>query len=428
MATQTDTPETLAERLVSWTIQGTWLFWLVGGLYIVGPALGWTLAGIAAWRVYERIGPAPGDASPLGASVVLVWIVGMLAMLVALVAGHALNGLGAAQTLKSAIGWAKGWALLAVYPAAAFYLDIRPQVLYRAICRLGGQTLWLLPIFLIAPFLGLPQTLYVSPLKIFGGSSSEFFAVVLYTIDPDAGIMRWQFFAPWSPAAGMVAVVHVLLALEESSARWRWVGVAAGLAIAIMSESRLALVALALAWPASHILARARHPAFWFVGGAGALTLGLFSQTVFGLLQELNDRFRGARPASSRVRATLGRIAIDRWQNEAMWFGHGVVERGPHLVEYMPIGSHHSWYGLLFVKGLVGLVALAVPLAYSLAVCLWLALRGPLGRVALAMLLVILMYSFGENLEVLGYLFWPALVAVGIAARRGAGSSRVVAE
>ena len=34
--------------------------------------------------------------------------------------------------------------------------------------------------------------------------------------------------------------------------------------------------------------------------------------------------------------------------------GTRIVERGPHLVEFMPIGSHHTWYSLLFVKGSSG--------------------------------------------------------------------------
>ena len=43
------------------------------------------------------------------------------------------------------------------------------------------------------------------------------------------------------------------------------------------------------------------------------------------------------------IAGTKGRIEID-----AFWFGHGTVAPGPHLVEYMPIGSHHTWFGLLF--------------------------------------------------------------------------------
>jgi hypothetical protein len=133
--------------------------------------------------------------------------------------------------------------------------------------------------------------------------------------------------------------------------------------------------------------------------------------------QKAQADFAGARADSTRVRETLGRIAIERWQSEAYWFGHGVVERGPHLVEYMPIGSHHSWYGLLFVKGLVGLLALAIPLFVSLALCFRAAMLSPIGRTGLSMVLVYILYSFGENLEVLTYLCWPALVIMGIALR-----------
>jgi hypothetical protein len=140
--------------------------------------------------------------------------------------------------------------------------------------------------------------------------------------------------------------------------------------------------------------------------------------------EQAQSEFAGARAESSRVRAALGRIAVDRWQNEAYWFGHGVVEKGPHLVEYMPIGSHHSWYGLLFVKGLAGAIALAVPMFWTLAGCIVLATRSRLGQTALAMILVYWLYSFGENLEVLTYITWPALLVIGIAFRQersGAG-------
>jgi hypothetical protein len=82
-------------------------------------------------------------------------------------------------------------------------------------------------------------------------------------------------------------------------------------------------------------------------------------------------KFKEARAESTRVRQTLKEIAGYRWKTEAPIWGHGVVEPGPHLVEYMPIGSHHTWYGLLFVKGIVGLFALAVPMALSFLVLLF---------------------------------------------------------
>ncbi len=414
MAASTDPEPPAAERLIAGTIGATWALWLVGGLYLAGPVLGWILALLVARGYYlapvlpawQRPGRLPGA--------VLAWLAGMAAMLMILFIGHANFSLGTGQTIKSAVGWAKGWALLALFVLAGFALPIRIETLARAVCRLGRQSWLLLPLFLIAPYIGLPGKLWVSPLKILGGSGDEFFAAILYTIEPGAGTPRWQFFAPWSPAAGMVAVVHLLIALREPDRRWRWTGVSAGLMMAILSQSRLALVALALILPAVWLVGRLRQPILWFGGALATLGAGLAGPQLLALVSGLVDRFSSARADSSRVRATLGRIAMERWQNEAWWFGHGIVQRGPHLVEYMPIGSHHSWYGLLFVKGFAGLVALALPMLWSLVALLRAAVAGPAGRTGLAMILLLWLYSFGENLEVLAYLAWPALVAIGI--------------
>ena len=127
--------------------------------------------------------------------------------------------------------------------------------------------------------------------------------------------------------------------------------------------------------------------------------------------------FRAARADSTRVREALARMAIDRWSSDAPVWGHGIVERGPHLVEFMPIGSHHSWFGLLFVKGIVGALALAIPLIYSLVELVWWSGRLVAARTGLAMVLLLLLYTFGENLEILAYLIWPALIVIGIAHR-----------
>ncbi len=142
--------------------------------------------------------------------------------------------------------------------------------------------------------------------------------------------------------------------------------------------------------------------------------LGMLATSLLALLGDLVETFKSARSESTRVRAALARIAIERWQTEAPVWGHGIVERGPHLVEFMPIGSHHTWYGLLFVKGAVGFVALALPLAWSFIELLVRAQGSPLARAGLAMVLILFLYTFGENLEILAYLFWPALILLGL--------------
>ncbi len=408
MAAPAHHPQTVAERIVAGTIAATWLLWLIGGLYIAGPVIGWVLAMLVFGELY--LGRKPAGAIPI---VIWLWLAAMSAMLIILWIGHANFALGSGQTIKSSIGWAKGWALMALFPLAGAVLDIRMEVIARAVCRLGMWTLVLLPLFIAAPFIGLPETLWVSPLKAVGGPGPEYFATILYTIEPGAGTPRWQFFAPWSPAAGMVAVIYIFLAAQERNLVWRLVGIAGFLIVALLSQSRLALVALALIVPAIWAAARIDRGSTWLLAAPVFLLVGLFGIELLAFVDQLMNDFSSARADSSRVRAALGRIALDRWENEAFWFGHGVVENGPHLVEYMPIGSHHSWYGLLFVKGLAGALALAIPLAVTVAILFWHARHDRLHRAGLAMVLVLVLYSFGENLEILAYLIWPALIVIG---------------
>ena len=85
----------------------------MGGLYIAGPVIGWVLTGVVFAALY--LGRKSLSAVP---AAVWLWMGGMLAMLVILWIGHANFALGAGQTIKSSIGWAKGWALIALFPLA----------------------------------------------------------------------------------------------------------------------------------------------------------------------------------------------------------------------------------------------------------------------------------------------------------------------
>ena len=62
---------------------------------------------------------------------------------------------------------------------------------------------------------------------------------------------------------------------------------------------------------------------------------------------------------------------------------------------------------------------MAIPMLVSFIVLWLISFQSSVGRVGVAMLLILFLYTFGENLEVLAYLYWPALVLVGIAVSRG---------
>ena len=408
------TPE---EALVHWVIVGTWGIWLAGGLYHVYPILAWTLG---AWGFARRCGLTntdPETLKPLPLAV-WVWIAGMALMAFALIIGHLNFELSLGDIIKSLLGWMKGWALFAVLPFAGASLRIRPQVLYRAINILSLQTLLIAPLFYLASMSGLPPVLYTSPLYYLGGAPHTFFDVGTHWIDPGANDIRFRFYAPWSPAMAFTAQLAMVIGLFDRDWRWRIIAVVTALVVCTLAKSRLSVVGLPILMLAIPALSQLYRPAMVGVAGMAAFASIFMFNTLSVLIDNGVDTFNNARADSSRVRATLQRIAFHRWESEAPFFGHGAVERGSHLVEFMPIGSHHTWYGLLFVKGGVGFLALAGPFLWTFVEILIKAQRDRVARASLGVLLVMFINSFGENLEILSYLAWPGLLLIGIALSR----------
>jgi len=412
------TPTNVAETLVWRTLCWTWPFYAFGALYVVGSVLAWVLGGLAVLSLYlgpairadlRAAGPIPG--------VVWAWIAGMAVMLVALWVGHLDWGLGLTKTIKSSIGWAKGWALMALFPLAGAVLPIRREILIRGQCVVGLWTLALAPVLLAAPYVGLPERIFTSPLRAIGGPGPEYFSVYLFTFDPASWTPRWQFYAPWSPFAALLGVIMVLFALEERHRGWKASGIAAGTLMILASKSRMGLVGLVACTMGPRLLPLILRGWAWQVGAGLTASLAVIGPALLRLGEDGVRAFKDARADSTRVRATLQRIAGERWREDAVWFGHGTVQPGPHLVEYMPIGSHHTWWGLLFVKGLTGFLALLVPLVWQIALALWDAARGPRGRLPLGICMTMVLLSFGENIEIQAYMLWPALIVLGLHAR-----------
>ena len=423
------TPQNPVERLIYRTMVLTWPFYAIGALYVVGPVLAWTLGGLAVLVLYlgpairqdlRATGPVPG--------LIWLWVLGMGVMLVALWIGHLDWGLGLKQTIKSSIGWAKGWALLALFPLVGAVLPIRRAVLVRGQCVIGAWTLALAPLLLVAPYIGLPERIFTSPLKAIGGPGPEYFSVFLFTFDPASWTPRWQFYAPWSPFAALLGVVMVLFALEEKDRKWMLAGVGAGILMILASKSRMGLVGLVACTIAPRMMPLILRSGAWYVTAALTASLAVLGTALVTLAQDAVSTFKGARADSTRVRETLQRIASERWQNEAVCFGHGTVHPGSHAVEYMPIGSHHTWFGLLFVKGLVGFAALLLPLAVHTLVVMADAARYRRGCLPMGILMTIILLSFGENLEIEAYMLWPGLVLLGVHLREMVSGDSIAQE
>lgn len=409
-------PQNVPERLVWWSIILTYPIWIIGGLYVVGSVLCWLLLVCLLIKILARMDHPEENEEISISPVIWLWIIGMIIMQVALIAGHVNFNLGTGIIIKSSIGWAKGWAALALYPLAGA-LPIRSSIPTRAICIVGFHTLLIMPLLLLTPNLGLPEVLYVSPLRAIGGPGNEFFDVPLYEIDGSTGDLRWRLFAPWGPALGFVGNINFMICLQEKNRKWKILGIIGSILMCFVCKSRLAQLSIILIPLTTAIIARLRQPLMLITLGVVSYIGGIFATSILTAVSDYWEGFKGARAGSTRVRFALKRIAFHRWETEAPIWGHGVVEGGPHLVEYMAIGSHHTWAGVLFVKGLVGFVALAVPMLVTLLDMLRRAASSSyrLGSTGLGVIIILFMYTFGENLEILVYLYWPGMLVMGMA-------------
>ena len=409
-------PDTIPEHIVSWAITWTYPLWFLGGLYLVGSILGWLLFALLLVKILAQDACTPPEHRISFPWVIWIWIVGMATMEVALLVGHHDYGHGAGMIVKSSIGWAKGWAAFALFLLAG-NLRIRPQIIIRAVCILGLQTLLVVPILLAAPHFHFPDILYVSPLQAIGGPGPEFFDVRLFEIDPSTDQLRWRLFTPWAPALGLVGNIYFILSMQEEDKKWKLFGAAGAVLMCLVCKSRLALLSLVLVPAITMLLARLGRPMVLITLGVISWISGFFAPIGIDTFARFWEAFKSARADSTRVRNALNRIALSRWQTEAPIWGHGIVERGGHVVEWMPIGSHHTWLGLLFVKGIVGLFALAVPMLVTVVVLVRRSSnpRYQLASVGLGLSLVLLLYTFGENLEILVYLYWPGMIILGSA-------------
>lgn len=411
MATDSFNRTTTEEKLVWYGMIMTYPLFAVGGLYVTGSLLGWLIFAVATLRWYTNESAEQAYVP----AIVWLWIVAGFVLLLALLVAHANWDLGLAKTIKSTIGWAKGWALMPLFLLLGAITNLKPALLTRAACIVSSHSLMFAALSVGLYFIGAPADLFVSPLQVVGGPGPDFFTVSWFGLNPETGVGRWRFFAPWAPAAGFMACILLIFCAQEKNVFWRNIGLLGSLVMCLLSQSRAGWVIFLMLIPLLFFIGKLQNPLALIIFGVALCGLFLVTELIYEWLMATYSDIKAARPDSSRVRSALARIALQRWEAEAPIWGHGIVERGPKIVEFMPIGTHHSWYGLLFVKGVVGFLALAIPLAITASYLLLQSHKTEMLGAAFCMMLVFVFYSFFENLEILAFIYWPALLWIGMA-------------
>ncbi|BAU66438.1 hypothetical protein STA3757_38430 [Stanieria sp. NIES-3757] len=405
-------PQNLPEKLIWYYILGTYPIYYLGGQYLLAPLLGYFLVSYLVWQWWNQTPTTLQEEKITIPFAVWLWIIGILVIEIALIVGHLDFDLGFGKLINSSVNrWLRTWTLFPIFMLIGS-LQIRPQLIYRAVCIFCLQSLFMV---LIASLFRMPEVIYTSPLQIFGGG--EFYQVHIFGSTLDHGTeFRLLLFAPWPPALGLVASIYFFLARQEQDSKLRWLGMLGAVAMLIGSASRLAIICVPFVWFLTWFLLNISRPLVQLVTGLVAFCGGFLTPTIINIMQAAQDRFTKTRAGSSKVRTVLGRIALYRWQNEALIWGHGTVEeRGPKVTAYMPIGTHHTWFSILYNHGLVGCLGLAIPLVWSLVELIVIAQKSSIARVGLSIILVLLVFSLGENIDSLTYLYWPGLIILGIA-------------
>ncbi len=405
-------PQNFEEKLVWYTIIGTYGLYFLGAGLLWVPALAWFLMLYLCKKLWNQTEDTPIEDKITIPASTWIWIVSMLLMEVCVIMSHIDLDLGMARIIKTSIAWARSWALMALFPLIGC-LKIRPQILYRAVCILCLQSLVFSLVCYLGYRLNLPDISYVSPVgRISPKIGTEY--VYLFTIG-DGNEFRLNLFTKFANSLGIVGSIYFFLASQESDKKLRWIAMISAVIMVVGSVSRLTTFGLVIVPILTWSLTNFSWPLQTAAGVVSCLA-GMFAPLFINFIENTwNKGVKGYRSGSERVRSKLIELALERWSEAPLW-GHGfVAERGPKSTEYIPIGTHAQWPDLLYVKGLVGFTAFLIPLLWSFMDLLIKAQKSRTAKVGLSIILLLLLVTYAGDVEAEAYNYWPGLVILGIA-------------
>ncbi|MGF1677078.1 MAG: O-antigen ligase family protein, partial [Rivularia sp. (in: cyanobacteria)] len=356
-------PQNFEESLVWYVIIGTYGIYALGMLFPIYSLLGWVLGGYVVFKICLQTKDTPPNEKVRIPWIIYLWVIYSLITLVATYAGITDFKLGTNALLRAILGWLTSSTIMPLFLLSGC-LNIRAKLIYRAVCILCLQSLIVIPIAYAAYYLNLPGIVYSSPIERLIQNGPIFHNVGFYTSDYGVNNVRLFLFTPWCPALALVSNVYFFMVLQESNKTWRYIGIVGAIAMNIVSLSRAGLVTLPMVLIMIWSLKNLTRPEIQITAGIVSFIAGIFSTTLTNAATEFVDTFYSSRADSSRVRAALQRVAIDAWKEAPIW-GHGTQKPGPPVLANLPIGSHHTWVGLLYTKGLVGFLALLLPVLCS---------------------------------------------------------------
>ncbi len=355
-------PDLVAEGLLFWTLVLVPVWWILGIQLMVFPCVGWYLF-YRSWSQPRR------PELPFGWHLWLIYSgVWLLSIVYNLSIGVAELG-RSVTALGSVVGI---WLLTVAIWYAARCLNIRLQVVVRALCVVG--LMQLLAVILGETHIAMTGTIVRTKSLITtlipSMPAKVFFEAGLYGLD-DVGwnlepVPRLRSFYYWSPLAGTMSIIICMAALLERHKGWQGVGLAGGLVTVWLAAARAGQVGIVLALMVAIGLSNSRVGRRLLPWTVSLLTA--FSPAILTALYRYFFEYRSDSAA--------GRLALYRETFQAFlqspWIGYGTYGRSQ--VVSVPLGSHSQLFSTLYHTGLVGsgLVLVAwIALSLSILRLVW---------------------------------------------------------
>lgn len=414
-------PQNLEEKIVWYAILGTYGFYFTGTLFFAGVIVAYALLACLCIRLWEQ-----DDRTPLSQRITIswtvwIWAIGMLIEEVALIFGHLTFNLGLVTIIKSSALWTTGWAVIGVAVLVGS-LRIRPEIIYRAVCILCLQTIILFPLFYIGFIFKINNGLiYPTPLESLSLGDIARVQARWYGMD-EGGTPRLTFFGSYVTVTGLAGNIFFCIVQQEASKKWRWIGIIGSLMLCIFTRARLAILCLITAFLITRLIRYIAKPLFLILSGFTLAFSGFIAPVFLNFVTAFWNSIRDMRASSTDSRELITRVALYRFKDSPIW-GHGVTNKGTQLLaHHPPVGTHNTIIGLLYVKGLIGLVAFVIPMIISLSQLSFRVLKDQLSKgltfLGFQITLIMSIYSFGATIDSSAYLTWPGWLILGMALNR----------
>ena len=398
-------PESPIEHAAFWAIVGQFLFFFAG-LAPVAPLLATApllvLTGAKIFR--ERIVPH---------WLALLWFGCMAGVLMEMLVVFWLKGVGGWYVP----GWLSTFGLAAFIPMAGAF--VRPTVVFSAATILGVQALIYSVLAWSVVSAGLDPE-YHSPIPTTRLVDPAFHVVRLIQPKNVAGSeSRLLAFTPFPTSAGATACVFALLTLGQSRKRWKMVALSGWVILVVLTFARTAMITGTIGAILYGLLRLPRR--YIFLGsGVGLLIFASLTGPLIRTADTAYNALRGQRPSSSQDRANLRTLAWEGWlYGEDQVLGAGASVRGGPIVRDVGIGTHDTLGSNLFIRGALGFGLTMLPVAVTLVFGFF-AGRSPAERLVTAIAVVLLGYTYSQELQTLYVHIWPIFLLIGAIGPRSA--------